>query len=422
MIYVKNSGKRSIFMYIYVFWAMWYVFFSASLVLKPHYTTIWPALVFAGLFLNITNILPKIKSRQNTNTIFLYLLFIFVCFISVLLSQASSYSKDYLTKLVLAVLFAIVVASKEGYRIIVIRAIKVYSLCLLAVSFVQMLDVNLYKSVFLPLVSQSDSIFVQSAIKSNAIVGLTNGTSQNGLYMTIGFIVFATQFALSSKYKLFNGIISILFFFMTFSTAKRSYSIISIILIILLMGLTIKNRSTLIRYAKIIALMAVLAVVFYIAAQHFESLNYVVNKFISLSDEGDVTNGRIDIYTSAWQLFKQNPISGIGINVSSYFLGADVHNSYLQLLLEFGMLMWFIPLFALLYPFVVTYKFIKGKKVRYYEEKDIEFVTSFLFMVMFLMSAFVAIPVQWPHILMLYIIFQMFAMDIVFGSKVKKIE
>ena len=48
---------------------------------------------------------------------------------------------------------------------------------------------------------------------------------------------------------------------LTFSTAKRSYSIISIILIILLMGLTIKNRSTLIRYAKIIALMAVLAVV-----------------------------------------------------------------------------------------------------------------------------------------------------------------
>lgn len=80
----------------------------------------------------------------------------------------------------------------------------------------------------------------------------------------------------------------------------------------------------------------------------------------------DITSGRTELWKSAWDIFKENPIFGIGFGGFAYHISGtfrsihgqdvmDVHNCTLQLLCENGILGTVIILLPMIFLFSKAY-------------------------------------------------------------------
>ena len=396
----------TLFAYIYIAWGMWYVFFNASLVLRPLYNILWPGLVILGLIVRSGEIIKFVN--QYVQKLFIgYTLFAVICLISLLFSIKPSASQDYLIRFLLALGFALVAASFNRPDII-LRVIRVFSLLMLFFSLLQYLQPTMYQSVILPLVSQKDSVLVYSAIRGNEALGLTNGTSQNALYLTIGYTLYAANWMNNRKNKILNGIISLVFFGMIFATGKRNYSVCAIIITILLLYHSNTKEKRGFRWFKLLLGALIFGGIFIFASNYIPAINNVIEKTLLLRSSGDVSNGRLTLYINAWNAFKANMFFGVGIDAASNLLGEAVHNSYLQWLLEFGIFMVPIPFAVILSVPLLNRKAI----IACIEDKENivgsgkYLLTYFLFLIMILISGLLAVPFQWTNIFMLYMIFQ----------------
>jgi len=102
----------------------------------------------------------------------------------------------------------------------------------------------------------------------------------------------------------------------------------------------------------------------------------MLERFTLSSNLNNFSSGRFSIYSSAIQLFKENPVFGTGINTGAFILDnrlggwkiQQVHNVYIQLLMELGLIGTFIFLFVMILVFLKSYKILKKY---YFVEKEI---------------------------------------------------
>ena len=262
------------FTYIYITWGLWYVFFNASLTLRPFYSILWPGLVILGLIIRGNRVLSLIKESLSSSC-GIYVLFIVVCLFSTMLSTNSEASLDYIVRFVLALGFAFVSVSFNRNDII-LRIMRLFCLIMLGFSFLQYLAPAFYQGSILSLVSQTDSILVYSALRSNEALGLTNGTSQNGLFMTMGFVLYASKWIKAKKMRLLYGGLALVFFGMIFATAKRNYSVCAIIIFILLLFYSVPKEQRSFRWFRIlVGILAIFACVLFSGSCTLATTNMV---------------------------------------------------------------------------------------------------------------------------------------------------
>lgn len=399
----KKSSIYKRFMTMYVIWGFWYIFFDSSLALRPYYQYLWPTLVVSGLLISgppITQGCQKVK-----NNTLLFFLFMFACVCATLFSKNEHESFRYTMKLALAYGFALIITSKD-YDKIIINCIIFFCTILLIVSFIQLYFSPIYFSVFLPLVNV-ESDFLQSGLRQGLAVGLTNGTSQNGLFMSIGFLPCATYALFKKEHKLLFSILAICFFIMTFATGKRSYSIILVIELFVLLLFKFRGSNKFKIILKTGVLVLLLVSLYSVLAEYIPQLSSVVDKFRELEEEGDVTNGRLNIYNITWGVFEQNNYQMLGVNSLVSLIGKEAHNSYLQWIVEFGLFLFWIPIY---YMIRITFSYSNKiiSLIRMLPDKDVIMVIiPFVFISQVLVSAFVAVPFQWHHVMTLFFIFQL---------------
>lgn len=392
--------------YIFVFWGLWYVFFNASITLRPQYTLLWPMLVITGAVCSI----PQIRShiREGISAFAgLYILFFLNCVISLVFSEDLTWSFDYVQRLLFGLLFALAIY-ENNCEDIFFKAVCFFSLIMLACSFIQLFLPQTYMAIIYPLLSQKESVLVASAIRSHAAVGLTNGTSQNGLFMAIGFCVFSSKAIFCKKNRVWLSLIAVFFFFMVFASEKRSYSILSVAIFILLLVFSTTKDQRATGKMKTIFILLIALLSFCVAMTYLPSMQSISNKFMTLESEGDVSNGRFGLYKTAWEYFLKRPYIGIGVNAAEKVLpGGAVHNSYLQWLTEFGIIFVLPPILAMV---VVPIAYVN--RVKEYlssnqnMEKKCQLAMAFSLTVLFVLSGVVAMPFQWVNILMLHTVSQ----------------
>ena len=402
MINKIESVWSKIPMFIYIAWGFWYVFFNASIELRPYYNILWPCLCIVGLIWKFKSITRN--SKLFKQQIAWYLLFFAICMFTLMYSLAFSTSLLYVQRLVLAFMFSIVITSENNDKII-ISVIGFYTLILLLISIIQYVYPPIYMGVFYPLLSGKDSELALSALRSGEILGFTNGTSQNGLMMCTGFLIFITKAFFANKNKWLYIFVAFVFWAMIFATGKRSYSGISII--VFLMELWFSNKSSLsIKHIFRICLMIALAYLAYmVALEYFPEISHAFDKFESKAEEGDVLNNRGEIYSSVFKVFKENPL-GVGVGAIDYITGS-AHNSYLQWLTEFGLLFFPFVLYSILRTPLLYFKIFKAhlnKSVN--TEKCMFAMCAFVYMFMVFTSAFVALPLQWTNVMIVFFTFQ----------------
>jgi O-antigen ligase len=129
-----------------------------------------------------------------------------------------------------------------------------------------------------------------------------------------------------------------------------------------------------------------------------------INRFIKLSDEGNIDAGRSDLYALAFSLFKTSPLLGIGWGKYKYIYAAlnpldiftiQVHNVYLQLLCETGIFGFIIFVSAFIASFVFAVRLFvnyRKKKIELPENSSYILMFSLFMQTFFLLYCFTGNP------------------------------
>ena len=417
--HVIRVNRKRLISYVIVCWGFWYIFFNSSIILRPFYEILWPALVLFCLFLFSRKVIRYIKSEGRE--VFLCMLaYLLMCCISMLYTRSFSDSLLFTFRVFLAFGFVLVVASLDCPDV-VFSAIKGYTFILFLISVIQLVLPGVYWSVFLPLVSMRNEPEVLNGLRQNLATGLTNGYGTNALLLCTGYCVFLSQAVSCKQARAKNIIISICFFVMIFLTGKRSYSVIAVGLFFLAVfyALPKYNRVVKILERVLLALLALIALL--IANSQFHFMDSVINKFVNLSNSGDVSNGRLALYSKTFDIIGAHPLFGIGINAISDTEVGLVHNSYLQWIAEFGILGAVVPIVAFVaYP---VYLLMKG--MRLYplcsEQEKFTLLASACLIVMYLVSGIVAATFQAHNEFLLYALCMTLISRILYWRKVRNL-
>ncbi|MBO5320069.1 MAG: O-antigen ligase family protein [Ruminococcus sp.] len=237
----------------------------------------------------------------------------------------------------------------------------------------------LYISLVIPRFPASKQGVLRSFASSNVLIGLTNHYSTSGIYCSIGLIVAFCFFIQKPKLKKYMAFLFFMMISLVF-TQKRgplAFAVCSCIVIYF-----VYKKINIKTIMKFIAIVAVLGIVVIYAYINIESVNNALSRFLEFSDENaDVSNGRMPLYGLAIDIFKENPLLGIGWGGYRYeytkyrFLGGtaetmNAHNIYLQVLSEIGIL-GFVMLYSLMiYTFIKSIEILRKKDTYHLSESE----------------------------------------------------
>lgn len=295
-------------------------------------------------------VLFQITQRKiKTNYCFFYAIYVFI--FAVILHYTRSYSFEYYLLIGYLAASILLLNSKLdlynklwpmlGY-ISIFQAVGIYMQWFLPSVYYSILSIILPSSVV-------------SAIKGRLVAGYYTGfcreVSYSMFFIVIGLGIYIFKMIqhkngiLSAQIKRFLGILFLLGALIL--SGKRATLLFFVVTIFTI--LFIKSRDRL-KFFKYMAWCIGFIIVIYLTYplwSKIPSLARIVEllEFISEDDLVGITNGRIAIYEKAIELWKSNPIYGIGwgnfkysISESIWYSGFDVHNCYLQILCETGII------------------------------------------------------------------------------------
>jgi len=223
---------------------------------------------------------------------------------------------------------------------------------------------SFYTSKIIPIFGQwSDSMLKQ--FKNGWAPGLAPSYSANAVYLAFGFCCAVGVLIIEKKRK--NYIPVLICISALLLTGKRSQllaAVFSFILMYYFYNSDAKNT----RLFKICGIMITAFVVFDVASQFVPELANFINRFYQTAKMGDVSLGRTTRFAEAWIVFLRNPIFGIGWNGSSYFFAQNnysfinVHNIYIQLLCETGLVGSMIYFSFFIYNLLLSIRIVKRIK------------------------------------------------------------
>lgn len=192
----------------------------------------------------------------------------------------------------------------------------------------------------------------------------------------------------------FISFIFIVIIFVIFNTESRLASVLILIYGILWPIIYLINKigkTRIIRYLIIISLLFLVSVVTLI---DLDILMKAINEVLN--------DGRVNIYSNALKLFFESYGIGLGIggtyNTGNYGI-MNVHNYLLELLFEFGLIIFFMYFIWLMYIFVKNIYAIRNVKIK--EKIFLQYLNLHLFL-LFIWGSISSTMTSRPHIWILY--------------------
>lgn len=398
---IPNIGRT-----IYVICVLWYAFLgSSSIVLRPYASLMWALFAVVGIAFNISSL------RYITRYDFLAICSCLIVCISVILSQAINSSYTAFVKMLLYFFVAAGLSYDEEMRKKSFQIGFVFLVLHMLIGYVQMLIPELYKTVFVPLISAHSMDAVSNRIRRVIFLGLTTQNGVSGFWMTMGLGFAQSRLYVSNK-KAKSIVMCGLFYIAVLLSQKRLFAIAALFVLLLVYYLVSHKQGKMVR--MLLILLAIMLSVMSFSA-YVPQLTSIIEKTRLLTESDNLLNGRTSIYESALEIFKQYPLFGIGYAAfkSVSGIGMDVHNSYLQSLVEFGLFGVLIFWLPYLYCFVCTIKEMKMlKSLEYGEcyEKEL-LIASFFVQTVILIWGMTGNPMVDDTVLFIFIWMQKSAMN-----------
>ena len=308
------------------------------------------------------------KKIQNMSYV-VFIFFVLMFLVTLNRSGWSLYSTIKFAGTLLLGMFMIHTNKSEEY---IMKSLFVCYLVYAFFTFVEFIDRDFYISRMLPLFND-DAGILRNAFSLGYMAGLTTHTSSNGMFLSCGILMMAVGFYLTKKRS--NLILLLIFITALLLTGKRGHLIFIIAALYLTYYFSLAGRKSATKLYKTLVVVVVAFITLFVIVNMIPSLS-VISTRMQNALEGDDTSViiRFELWEIAWKNFRQNPIFGIGwhqfLHTLSSAVGSnrefEVHNVYLQLLCETGVvgfliyISWFI--YALKTSIDVYTKMIRSQK------------------------------------------------------------
>lgn len=310
------------------------------------------------------------ESAQTGNYYQLLLLSCVCCFVSILFSSNTQGSINSSIKVLMYTIVILYIArTPKGYQA-AFKWLKIFLLLHLVATLLQGLLPDTYSRIFTPLIGKENVVNDNDGLVYKACNGFTFQSGMNGFLMSLGLIIYWIEYLTDNcndgpRKRLFKT--TRLMIFLLFSagvllTGKRSFLAIDlfVILISAYSELMKRRKGKSNGFFKATFTMLIVISILAIGVACFPSLEYTFWKTSYYIRKGSFLNGRDFLLTEAISIVKENWLFGVGFGAYTAVSpsGMDAHNTYLQLVAEFG----FIGSLLFISPFI--YGFLRTRAKR----------------------------------------------------------
>ena len=236
-------------------------------------------------------------------------------------------------------------------------------------TFVQVAMPSFYTNNIAPLMNINTTFDPLRFMKFGIYSGFTYQTAVNAMYLSMGIGASFTLYLFSDKRKWVHLVPIILEIICILLSAKRGHIIFSIMT---LLFVAFANSSRSKKFSNTLKIIVAVFVLLMLAYYFIPSANYFFEHTLNFGD--DITNGRVDRYIPALEMFKEHPVFGIGWEQfrHQYSRYSDVHNIYLQVLCETGVVGAGVFIAAFITTLIATIKQLNlALKQSYYRERKL---------------------------------------------------
>lgn len=231
---------------------------------------------------------------------------------------------------------------------------------------------SLHSSFIVPLLGTWGSHALRE-VQIGLAPGIAPTYSTNAIYLAFGFCTTVSLFINDRRQKYFIPVLICISALLL--TGKRSQLLVSLFAFLLLYYLYNSDKK-MTRFFNICGIVLASILVFDIVVQFVPELATFIVRFQQTAEMGDVTLGRTDRFAEAMQIFCKHVFFGIGWNGSSYYFAQtlgifiNVHNIYVQLLCETGIVGSILYFTFFLYNYLQAWQIIKKVKHSKYSESE----------------------------------------------------
>lgn len=338
---VSPINKVTLGMFCFDFVALWYYFMGGSISLRPMASLVWVMLAIVGFFIF------RMRYVVTDN----YMKFIFLMIMVILASSIYSIDRSatmkYSLSIVLYFIIAYQITSNYENVKLVCRMMMVFLVFLLFVTYVQKFSPDAYLSVFSGFLPQAYHSDVLLFIQNGSCNGFYNQTSSNAISLSLGVglsvYFFKKHINENSNLRYLDLVLILAFFYGVVLTSRRGSTIICAVLLAVLLYTT-KGKFGI----KVGILLAGIGLIVSGEYRNIQYLSNIIRKFDALSLARDISDGRFAIWRGAFELIGERPLLGYGMDsmASGVLHIGNAHNSYLQSLLEVGIIgtfFYFLP-------------------------------------------------------------------------------
>ena len=222
------------------------------------------------------------------------------------------------------------------------------------------------------IVNNFSFLYAESTLKS--IIGRTSGNAYGGILgevaysafaMNIGIAIIVSKYLSKQKLSVVNWVQLIIFMIGIMVSFKRSLLLIPIFAFFILFLISKKNNKMKNAIKLFVVLIGIVIIILAIFPEALDTLG----RFSSETANGDVLNGRTDLWKYSFDMFKENPIFGLGYSSyteycysQGYYYDYLAHNIYIQLLGEVGIVGFTLFIAFFINALIKTVKSIKREE------------------------------------------------------------
>ncbi len=251
-----------------------------------------------------------------------------------------------------------------GMGLLEYKIIRIFSECHLLTSLiVYFLPHSIYDGLFAIILGKNAMANYSWRVISNMNAGITTQPGINAMYLSLLIMICAVEIIEKKRKIIFNILLFLCSFLMLVTTGKRSAVVITILIIILYFCSIHLKEIKKITFNSIVNSMILVSlfVIFgYWLINNSNEIQTILIKTQKLSEMGDISNGRFEIWDYALKKWYEHPILGIGFKQIQSERGIDVHNTYIQILAETGIIGFSVFIVALIRILMYSYKSVKA--------------------------------------------------------------